>query len=60
MAVSKFIQTRQVLSDEGLPELDITWRDSLNLISVTPASNNCFIIPKNKYPSKETCRMDCF
>ena len=59
--ISKFIYARQILSDEGLPELDVTWRDGLNLISVITASNNCFIIPKKqKYDICETSHLYLF
>ena len=44
--VFKFIHSRQVISNEGLPELDSTWWDWINLLSVIIACNNCFIIPK--------------
>ena len=46
--IPKFIQSRQAISDEGFPELDITCRDWINLISVITACINFFIIPKNK------------
>ena len=65
LRISKFIQSRQVISDEGLPELDIICWDWLNLIFVIAAFNNFFIIPKKQIPfvqslNKKTYKMDCF
>ena len=53
--ISKFIPLRQAISDEGFPELNITWRDWINLISVIaesspPPSPTVLLWWKNKYP----------
>ena len=61
--ISKFIQSRRVMSDEGLPNLDVAWQDWLDLISVITVSSNCNISKKNTFSrslNKEICRMDYF
>ena len=42
----KIYSVETKISNEGLPKLDITWRDWINSISVIALSSHCFMNPK--------------